>query len=139
WLTYAHPRTDDAAVRANVVGIAPHVSGPIVELHVVDNQRVKAGDLLFVVDPRPYEARLTRVRAELALTQKEVEALERAVGSPGAEVAGREAGRKAAEGDRAGEGGTPPAVAAPVPPRRAGRAARPGRAGSLRAGGVAPA
>src|SRR5262245_9912876 len=72
-LTDIRPRTDDAAVRANVVGIAPHVSGPIVELHVVDNQRVKAGDLLFVVDPRPYEARRDRVRAELALTQKEVE------------------------------------------------------------------
>src|SRR5262249_28922813 len=56
-LSNVHPRTDDAAVRANVVGIAPHVSGAIVELQVVDNQRVKAGDLLFLVDPRPYEAR----------------------------------------------------------------------------------
>src|SRR5262245_37086954 len=64
-LSYASPRTDDAAVRANDVGIAPHVSGPIVELSVVDNQRVKAGDLLFVVDPRPYQARLERLRAEL--------------------------------------------------------------------------
>src|SRR5262245_40753499 len=59
-LTMVHPRTDDAAVRANVVGIAPHVSGPIVELQVVDNQGVRAGDLLFVIDPRPYEARLAR-------------------------------------------------------------------------------
>src|SRR5215470_6219194 len=73
-LTDVYPRTDDAAVRANIVGIAPHVSGPIVELHVVDNQRVKEGDLLFVVDPRPYEWRLARARAELALTKKEVEA-----------------------------------------------------------------
>src|SRR5215510_6243152 len=53
--TYLHPRTDDASVRANVVGIAPHVNGPIVELPLVDNQRVAKGDLLFVVDPRPYE------------------------------------------------------------------------------------
>jgi membrane fusion protein, multidrug efflux system len=114
WLTYVHPRTDDAAVRANVVGIAPHVSGPIVELHVVDNQRVKAGDLLFVVDPRPYEARLTRVRAELALTQKEVEALESAVGSAGAEIARREAGLKVAEADLAGKETMPPAVDAEI-------------------------
>src|SRR5262249_6042167 len=78
WLTYAHPRTDDAAVRANVVGIAPHVSGPIVELHVVDNQRVKAGDLLFVVDPRPYEARLARARAEPDLTRPQVQDVEQA-------------------------------------------------------------
>ena len=34
-LNYARPRTDDAAVRANVVGIAPHVSGPIVDMRVV--------------------------------------------------------------------------------------------------------
>ena len=57
-LTYVDPRTDDATVRANVVGIAPHVAGPLVELHVVDNQPVAEGDLLFVIDPRPYQARL---------------------------------------------------------------------------------
>ena len=113
-LTDVHPRTDDAAVRANVVGIAPHVSGPIVELHVVDNQRVKAGDLLFVVDPRPYEARLSRMRAELALTRKEVEALERSVSSAAAEVTRREAGLKAAEADLAGKETMPPAVDAEI-------------------------
>ena len=48
------PRTQDAAVRANLVGIAPHVSGPIVELRVVDNQPVSRGEVLFVVDPRPH-------------------------------------------------------------------------------------
>src|SRR5215470_5121488 len=113
-LSNVHPRTDDAAVRANVVGIAPHVSGAIVELQVVDNQRVKAGDLLFLVDPRPYEARLSRVRAELALTQKEVEALERSVSSAGAEIARREAGLKVAEADLAGKETMPPAVDAEI-------------------------
>ena len=47
------PETEDATVRANFVGIAPQVSGHIVELHVHDNQRVQEGDLLFVIDPRP--------------------------------------------------------------------------------------
>ena len=55
-LYYLYPRTDDAYVRANWVGIAPHVSGPITELPIVDNQYVKQGDLLFVVDPRPYQS-----------------------------------------------------------------------------------
>jgi Biotin-lipoyl like len=59
-LNFVRPRTDDAAIRANIVGIAPQVSGPIVELHVVDNQPVKQGDLLFAIDCRPYEARLAR-------------------------------------------------------------------------------
>src|SRR5215471_20343508 len=73
-LNFVNPRTDDAAVRANVVGIAPQVSGPIVELHVVDNQPVKQGDLLFALDCRPYEVRLARASADLTLTRKEVEA-----------------------------------------------------------------
>src|SRR5215469_4295220 len=46
YLYYAFPRTDDAYVRANIVGIAPHVSGPITELSVQDNQFVKQGQLL---------------------------------------------------------------------------------------------
>src|SRR5262249_51316734 len=67
------PQTDDATVRANFVGIAPQVSGHIVELHVRDNQLVKEGDLLFLIDPRPYKIALERARATLALTRKEVD------------------------------------------------------------------
>ena len=69
------PQTDDATVRANFVGIAPQVNGHIVELHVRDNQLVKEGDLLFLIDPRPYEVALERARAALALTHKEVDGL----------------------------------------------------------------
>jgi multidrug efflux system membrane fusion protein len=69
------PQTDDATVRANFVGIAPQVSGHIVEVHVRDNQLVKQGDLLFLIDPRPYEIALERARAALALTRKEVDGL----------------------------------------------------------------
>src|SRR6266700_5564425 len=61
------PQTDDATVRANFVGIAPQVSGHIVDLRVRDNQLVHEGDLLFVVDPRPYEIAVARARAGLAL------------------------------------------------------------------------
>src|SRR5207253_418007 len=64
WST--RPQTDDATVRANFVGIAPQVSGHIVELHVRDNQQVHEGDVLFIVDPRPYEIALARTRAPLA-------------------------------------------------------------------------
>jgi multidrug efflux system membrane fusion protein len=69
------PRTDDAYVRANTVGIAPHVSGPLVSLNVVDDQYVKKGDLLFVVDPRPYRYALEKAQAELGLTNLEIKAL----------------------------------------------------------------
>jgi membrane fusion protein, multidrug efflux system len=76
---YLHPRTDDAYVRANTVGVAPQVSGTIVELPVRDNQHVKKGDLLFVVDPRPYRAELDLAAAQLALTQLQIEALSHAL------------------------------------------------------------
>ena len=75
-LYYLYPRTDDAYVRANSVGIAPHVSGPITELPIVDNQYVKQGDLLFVVDPRPYQSALDAATAKLQLTELEIKALE---------------------------------------------------------------
>src|SRR5882724_7018194 len=81
------PQTDDATVRANFVGIAPQVNGHIVELHVRDNQPVKQGDLLFVVDPRPYGIALAKSRASLALTRKEVSGLRNGVSSADASVA----------------------------------------------------
>jgi multidrug efflux system membrane fusion protein len=80
-LYYLHPRTDDAYVRANVVSVAPQVSGTIVELPVRDNQHVKAGDLLFVVDPRPYQAELDLAEARLVLTDLQIGALNYAIGA----------------------------------------------------------
>jgi multidrug efflux system membrane fusion protein len=84
-INYQHPRTNDAMVRANVIGIAPEVSGRIVELLVEDNQYVKQGDLLYVIDPRPYQAKLDKAKAELLLAEKDVDA-RRASGSS-AEIA----------------------------------------------------
>src|SRR6266567_8936009 len=95
-LTFVQPRTDDAAVRANIVGIAPQVSGPIVDLRVTDNQFVKQGDLLFAIDCRPYQARLDRARADLSLTVKEVEAQRKTIASSNSEIARREASLAAA-------------------------------------------
>ena len=81
------PQTDDATVRANFVGVAPQVNGHIVELRVRDNQLVHEGELLFVVDPRPYEIAVARARANLALTRKEVEALRSGVVTADAGIA----------------------------------------------------
>jgi len=63
------PRTDDAYAYADTIDVVPEVNGRIVELAVHDNQAVKQGDLLFQVDPRPYQDALTRGKASLiALT-----------------------------------------------------------------------
>jgi multidrug resistance efflux pump len=92
-IAYREPRTDDALVRANIVGIAPHVSGPLTALNVVDNQEVHEGDLLFVVDPRPYEVDLEKARAAVMLAQSEVAATTKAIEAATADVARLEAER----------------------------------------------
>src|SRR4029434_7576812 len=46
---------------------------------VKDNQSVHEGDLLFTIDPRPYQHAVARAKANLVLTRKEVDALEKAV------------------------------------------------------------
>ena len=69
-----NPRTEDAQVRANMIGISPQVGGAITEIHVKDNQRVKKGDLLIELDSRPYEAEAEKARAQLALTDLEIQA-----------------------------------------------------------------
>jgi multidrug efflux system membrane fusion protein len=63
--TNNHPRTDDAEVFANFIGIAPQVDGPIDQLAVQDNQFRKQGELLFEIDPRPYEYALEKARSDL--------------------------------------------------------------------------
>src|ERR1700720_831667 len=67
-----HPRTDDATARANVVGIAPRVSGQILKLSVQDNQAVKEGDVLFEIDPEDYRLILEKAKADLATLDRQI-------------------------------------------------------------------
>lgn len=68
-----NPRTDDAEVFANFIGMAPIVDGPIVRLAVHDNQLVHKGDLLFEIDDRPYRYALQRALSEQASLEGEIE------------------------------------------------------------------
>src|SRR5215475_14256618 len=72
-----HPQTDDATVMADVINVVPEVSGRITELHVVDNQAVKQGDLLFVIDPRAYELAVAHGRAEVQALDAEIDLTQR--------------------------------------------------------------
>jgi multidrug efflux system membrane fusion protein len=74
-----HPQTDDAVVTADTIGVVPQVSGTITELHVTDNQAVKQGDLLMVIDPRPYEFAVQRARADVGALDGEIEVTERRI------------------------------------------------------------
>jgi multidrug efflux system membrane fusion protein len=73
------PRTDDAYLQADLVHMVPDVSGRIVELDVRDNQKVHKGEVLFRIDPDPYQMRVDQARAavqgleaKLALTADQV-------------------------------------------------------------------
>jgi multidrug efflux system membrane fusion protein len=67
-----NPRTDDANVWANYIEIAPEVSGRLVQLPVKDNMFVRKGDLLFVIDPRPYEYALQQALADQELLEQQI-------------------------------------------------------------------
>lgn len=70
YLRYStQPWTRDAQVQANVVGIAPRIEGPVINIPVQDNQAVKKGDLLFEIDPSTYIA--ARDKAAAALKQSQ--------------------------------------------------------------------
>src|SRR5215468_8952404 len=77
--TNERPSTYDASIQAYVVNMAPEVSGRIVALNVLDNQQVKQGDVLFQIDPKPYQLSVDQARAavrgleaELAIATSDV-------------------------------------------------------------------
>ena len=67
-----YPRTDDAEIFANFIGIAPQVDGPLIRLNVRDNQFVKKGDLLYEIDERPYEYALEKAISEQAALEGQI-------------------------------------------------------------------
>jgi multidrug resistance efflux pump len=75
----SNPWTRDGQVQALVIQITPRVSGPIINLPIRDNQFVKAGDLLFEIDPRTFQASLEEAKAQLEQTGGNVQAQENQV------------------------------------------------------------
>jgi len=75
-MIYNHGKesTDDAQVEADVVPIAPRVSGMVKRLLVVENQRVKKGDLLVELDDADYAARFDEMKAELETAEAQAAA-----------------------------------------------------------------
>lgn len=67
-----NPRTDDAEIFANYIGIAPVVNGPILHLYVADNQWVKEGDPLLEIDDRPYAYALAHAKSDQQALRGEI-------------------------------------------------------------------
>ena len=94
------PRTDDAYLQADLVHMAPDVSGRIVELDVRDNQAVHKGEVLFRIDAEPYRFRADQARAavlgleaKVALTADQVAAQTSGAGAAARGVGSAEAQR----------------------------------------------
>jgi len=85
------PWTRDGRVRAEVVRIAPDVSGLVDVVAVRDNQHVKRGDVLFSVDRRRFELALERARADLAAAQAQARAAGASISAAAASQAASEA------------------------------------------------
>ena len=79
WYLETAPRTDDAYAYADTIEVVSDVSGKIIDLPIEDNQAVKQGDLLFQIDPRPYQVTLDEARARLVELDKQIELTQRAV------------------------------------------------------------
>src|SRR5215468_1948209 len=70
--TTHHPRTDDATILANYIGIAPQVEGPLARLPIHDNQFVSKGELLFEIDERPYQYALDKALSDQATLEGQI-------------------------------------------------------------------
>lgn len=78
--------TDNAQVVAHIVNVAPEISGRIVEVHAAENQRVKAGDLLYRIDPEPYRIALLQAQAAVGSARLQVAELGSGYNSKLAEI-----------------------------------------------------
>ena len=72
-LTRNHETTDDAFIEADVIELAPQVGGPVVALHITDNQWVEAGQPLLEIDPRDYQVAVDQARAAVAMAQADLD------------------------------------------------------------------
>src|SRR6185503_18749579 len=75
------PYTSQATVQAFVVRMAPEVAGRVIEVNVIDNQKAKAGDVLFRIDPQPFKIALQQAEAKLAGVGQSIGASTAAVSS----------------------------------------------------------
>ena len=75
---YNHPFTKEARIYFYTTPVVPVVRGPVVEVPVQPNKPLKKGDVLFRIDPQPYEYTLQQRRAALAEAEQTVKQLQAA-------------------------------------------------------------
>ena len=80
--------TDNAYVQQDKVSVSAQVTGEIVDVAVRENQQVRAGDLLFRIDPEPFRIAIAQAEAAIASAQVDIVGLETELGSTGVDISG---------------------------------------------------
>ena len=83
--------TDNAYVQQDMVSVASEVNGVIAQVQVRENQRVRRGDLLFRIDPRPFRIALAEAEARIAAAEVQVNQVMTRSAGMGADIEGAEA------------------------------------------------
>lgn len=92
-MSYNHPYTSEARVYFTSAPVIPVVGGQVVEVPVIPNAPLKKGDVLFRIDPRPYQFTVDQKKAALAEAEQTVLQLKAALDAANAAVTGAEASR----------------------------------------------
>jgi membrane fusion protein (multidrug efflux system) len=98
WLTSgATVSTDNAYVKQDVTAISTQVNGPVVAVYVRENQHVNKGDILYKIDPAPFEAALHAAQAQLAAARLQTNQLYVQAAGTTADISGAQANLSVAQ------------------------------------------
>ncbi|WP_294818261.1 HlyD family secretion protein [uncultured Flavobacterium sp.] len=95
----AHEETDDAQVERNMNPIIPRVTGYVTKVYVKDNDIVKKGDTLFVIDDKDYVVRVEDAKAALAAAEGNYEVARADIGTSSANISVSEANLQSSKGN----------------------------------------
>jgi membrane fusion protein (multidrug efflux system) len=87
-----HEETDDAQVEANISPVIPRIAGYVTQVRVKDNQHVKKGDTLLVLDDREHKIKLQQAEAALATAESNLGAARASSSAANANIASSQAG-----------------------------------------------
>ena len=95
WMTSGSSvSTDNAAVKQDIVAVSPLVNGPVARVYVHDGDTVKRGQLLFEIEPAPYQVALEQAEAQMAAAQLSTVQLRTQAAGTGADITGAAANLK---------------------------------------------
>ena len=83
--------TDDAQVKQDIVSVSPQVNGQIVQVFVRNGARVKRGDLLFRIDPKPYQVAVEQAQAALSNAELQTTVLRTTAAGTSGDITGAQA------------------------------------------------